>query len=163
MATMTLSEFLQKNADQYEAEAAKNREVVREWQEALPRLFATIRGWIAESDPKGFIEVSESKTDVREPSLGWYKVPRLDIRAFSKWIGILPKVRMSVGTVRPPDATEPIWATGRVDITNEIRRFVLYRVHDGGRDSWFIQDPTSNATKPLTKESFEEALLSYFL
>ena len=68
MATMTLSEFLQKNADQYEAEAAKNREVVREWQEALPRLFATIRGWIAESDPKGFIEVSESKTDVREPS-----------------------------------------------------------------------------------------------
>jgi hypothetical protein len=38
---------------------------------------------------------------ISEPGLGRYRVPRLNLRAFGKWIGIIPKARKTVGNVTP--------------------------------------------------------------
>jgi len=97
-----------------------------------------------------------------KPNVGRYQVPRLEIRAFGKWVGIIPKARKTIKTARPPQSGAPERATGRVDITDEIRRYVLYRIPAEGGESWFIEGPSLDPGQPLTQEHFEEALMSYF-
>src|SRR5260370_31026652 len=134
-------EFLHEQAQKHGTEAEGGKAKVDEWRSAIQRLFAQIRGWLKDSDPQGLIEIKESQVEIREPGLGVYSVPRLDLSVFGKWIGIIPKARKTVGTVKPPQKLAPESATGRVDVTDELRRYVLYRFDEGGRDVWLIDDP----------------------
>ncbi len=158
--TTTFTDFLRQQAEKHQAEATAGKATVEEWRAAVERLFAQLRAWLAESDPEGVIEIEESQHEVREPGLGRYQVPRLSLRAFGKWIGIIPKARRTVGTATPPQKSAPERAAGRVDITDELRRYVLYRFHVDGRDVWLIDDLNSEP-KPLDREAFERALMSY--
>jgi hypothetical protein len=164
-------EFLQQQAKKHQAEAP----IIDEWRLAIQRLFIQIRQWLKDSDPDGgLIEVKENQEDVTEPGLGRYRVPRLDIRAFGKWIGIIPKARKTVTTAQPPQKSAPERAEGRVDITDELRRYVLYRFRQDGRDLWLIdalapekswpgevQFVPKAEPKELNQEAFERALMSY--
>ena len=48
-------------------------------------------------------------------------------------------------------------------MTDEIRRYVLYRFGQGADERWVIDDPAaSGPPQPLTADLFESALLSYF-
>ena len=156
----TFTEFLREQAAKETAETLKGKAVVDEWRTAVERLFRQMRAWLAESDPDGIIEIQEQDHAVREPGLGPYKVPRLDLRALGKWIGIIPKARKTVATARPPQKAAPQRADGRVDITDELRRYVLYRFRDVDGDVWLIDDLDSEP-RPLDHEVFERALLSY--
>lgn len=162
MASSSFSELLQKRRESYEAEATKNREIVNEWVQAIEKLFAELRAWLAISDPDQILQVEQIKTEVNEPGVGRYQAPRLDIRAFGKWVGIIPKARKTVGMARPPQQGAPAHATGRVDITDELRRYILYRFESCDGDSWLIEGPASDSAQKLTRELFEEALMSYF-
>lgn len=161
--------------------AEKNRAskpTIEEWQAAVAHLFADIRKWLKECDPEGVIEIRESQAEIREPGLGYYFVPRLDLRAFGKWIGIIPKARRTMDTAKPPQKLAPERAQGRVDITDEIRRYVLYRFPDAAGDVWLIDglervyDDTEmgpgevryvprSEPKPFDQAAFEKALVSY--
>lgn len=163
MSSSTFSELLQRKKESYDAEAVKNKELIGEWSDSVSKLFAQLRDWLNVSDPTKVLDIEESMTEVHEPNVGRYKIPRLNIRAFGKWVGIIPKARKTVGAARPPRAAVPPSATGRVDITDELRRYVLYRFGQNGSESWFIEGPTSDAPEELTKERFEEALMSYFV
>jgi hypothetical protein len=168
---------LLQQAKKHQAEAEVGKATVEEWRTAVERLFIQIRAWLKESDPEGLVEIEESEQDVREPGLGRYRVPRLDLRAFGKWIGIIPKARRTVGAATPPQKSAPERAEGRVDITDELRRYVLYRFREGGRDVWLIDglergyeekawpgqiqyNPRSEP-RQLDQEAFEKALMSY--
>jgi hypothetical protein len=65
-----------------------------------------------------------------------------------------------VGTAHPAQQSAPQRAAGRVDITDELRRYVLYRFPQDGRDLWLIDDLESEP-KPLNQEALERALMSY--
>lgn len=162
MTRSSFSELLQQRKESYEAEATKNKEIIDEWTDAIGRLFAQLKSWLTVSDPQGILQVDEVQTEVYEPNIGRYHAPRLNIRAFGKWVAVLPKARKTVGTARPPRAGAPVRATGRVDITDEIRRYVLYRFDLNGQDSWCIEGFPSTTLQTLTPELFEEALMSYF-
>jgi hypothetical protein len=155
-------EFLLQLAKKYQAEAEAGKAVIDEWRAAVERLFNQIREWLKESDPDGLIEIKQSEAEVNEPGLGRYRVPRLDLRVFGKWIGIIPKARRTVGTATPPQKSAPERALGRVDITDELRRYVLYRFREGDHDVWLIEQyiPTSEPGL-LDQEAFEQALMSY--
>ena len=175
----TFKEFLRQQAEKQQAEATAAKAVVDEWRTSIEDLFNQIREWLKESDPEGVVEIEESQEDVREPGLGRYRVPRLTLRAFGKWIGIIPKARRTVGTAHPPQKSAPQRAEGRVDITDELRRYVLYRFQEGGGDVWLIDgvdigghDASPKAPgetrytrmsepRPLDQEVFEKALMSY--
>src|SRR5258707_1241515 len=131
-------EFLHQQAEKHQAEANAGKATIDEWRTAIEHLFDQIRAWLKESDPEGLIEIEPSQAEVREPGLGRYRVPRLDLRAFGKWIGIIPKARKTVGTATPPQKSAPERAEGRVDITDELRRYVLYRFRQGNTDVWLI-------------------------
>jgi hypothetical protein len=157
------TQFLREQAEKHEAEARAGKATVDEWRAAIERLFTQIRAWLADSDPEGIIEIKQGQHDASEPGLGRYRVPRLDLNAFGKWIGIIPKARNTVASARPPQRSAPERATGRVDITDEVRRYVLYRFpQNGGSDVWLIDDPNSNTDpKLLDQQAFETALMSY--
>jgi len=159
MAT-TFRDFLRDQAEKYQAEVRSGSATVDEWRAAIDRLFSELRAWLKQSDPQGIIEIEECQQEIREQGLGRYQVPRLDLRAFGKWIGIIPKARKTVGTANPSQKSAPQRAAGRVDITDELRRYVLYRLQDDGRDVWVIDDLESGQ-QPLNQEAFERALMSY--
>ena len=168
-------EFLHHLGEKHQAEVNAGKATVDEWRTAIERLFVKIREWLKESDPEGLIEIKESQEEIKEPGLGLYRVPRLNLRAFGKWIGIIPKARRTVGTAQPRRKSVPERAEGRVDITDELRRYVLFRFRDDGRDVWLIEglEPAEKAwpgqvlyiprsePRPLDQEAFETALMSY--
>ena len=162
MSTL-LRDFLKQKASQYEAEAEKNKGVIAEWQVAVDKLFKRLQEWLAAADPEGVIRPELSRIEVTEPNLGRYPISRLNLRAFSKWVGLIPKARKTIKRATPQQQGAPEQATGRVDITDEIRRYVLYRFTNGADDEWFIDNPAmTGEMQPLTSERFEAALLSYF-
>jgi hypothetical protein len=87
----------------------------------------------------------------------------VDLHAFEKWIGIIPKARKTIATAHPPQKSVPERAIGRVDITDEILRYVLYRFRqDDGSDVWLIDDLRSEKNpKPFDQQAFEAVLMSY--
>jgi hypothetical protein len=159
----SLREFLKEKAATYAAESEKNRRVIEEWQVAVERLFTQLEEWLAAADPEGIIRRERSQIEVTEPGLGRYAISRLNLRAFGKWVGLIPKARKTVKRAAPQQKGAPDQATGRVDITDEIRRYVLYRFTRGTDDQWFMDDTAANTElQPLTAERFEAALLGYF-
>jgi len=83
MAT-NLREFLREQAEKHQAESEAGKAMVKEWRDAIGRLFDQVRQWLKEADPGGVIEIEDSKEEIREPSLSRYRVPRLNLRAFGK-------------------------------------------------------------------------------
>ncbi len=158
--TTAFRDFLRQQAEKHQAEAKANKALVDDWRAAVERLFTQMRGWLKEDDPEGVIQIEDGQEDITEPGLGRYSVPRMDLHAFGKWIGIIPKARKTVGTAKPPQQATPQRATGRVDITDELRRYVLYRTQQDGRDVWLIDDLDSGQ-QPLDQGTFEKALMSY--
>jgi hypothetical protein len=157
---LTFSEFLRQQHQKSQIALAANEQILSEWRCAVERLLETFREWLAKSDPEGILQLQSNTCDIKEPSLGKYVMPRLDIHGLGKWIGIIPKARFTVATTPFTQAVPPQQATGRVDITDEIRRYVLYRLPSEQGDRWYIDD-LNNEAQPLTQERFEQALMSY--
>jgi hypothetical protein len=172
-------DFLRAQAAKEHAEIMQGKAIVDDWRAAIERLFAQIRAWLKESDPDGLIEIKENKQEIREKGLGYYVVPRLDLSAFGKWIGIVPKVRGMAVAGEPTQSTAPGRAFGRVDVTDELQRYVLHRVHENGQEVWLIEGldiggrdaaerrpgevryfPRSELMR-LDQATFEKALMSY--
>jgi hypothetical protein len=110
------TQFLRKQAAQEEAEIRSGRPIVEEWRSAIERVFARIRGWLAETDPDGIIKITEGEIELAEGGLGRYRVPRLELRAFDRWVGSIPKARKAMGVgVFPPGKKRslrkppPVW------------------------------------------------------
>ena len=161
--TPSLKDFLKQKATLYAAESEKNRAVIMEWRQAVDRLFTQLEAWLVAADPEGIIRHTTDLIEVTEPGFGRYSMPRLNLQAFGKWVGLIPKARKAGKRAAPQQNGAPEQATGRVDITDEIRRYVLYRFPHGTDDQWFIDDTAANSElQPLTADRFEAALLSYF-
>ena len=159
----SLRDFLKQKAALYATEGEKNKLTIEEWQAAVDGLFTRLEDWLRVADPEGIIRRERSEIEVKEPGLGRYPISRLDLQAFGKWVGLIPKARKTVKRAAPQQQGAPERASGRVDITDEIRRYVLYRFRQGTDDQWFIHDTASNSElEPLTAERFESALLGYF-
>jgi hypothetical protein len=158
--TATFQEFLRQEAAKREAVLSANRAVIEEWRGALQALFEQLTRWLTESDSDRHVQIRTFDKKVVEPGLGEYVVPAMDLHILGTWIGILPKARKTVGSATPPQKTSPERAAGRVDITDEQRRYILYRFREADHDLWLIDDLRS-PPKPLDQTTFEAALMSY--
>lgn len=158
--TTTLKDFLREESAKREALLTANKSVIEEWRDGIERLFQQLQEWLAENDPGQVIQIRTLQKTISEPGLGEYSVPILDLHILGKWIAILPKARRTVGSAHPPKKQHPERATGRVDITDEGRRYILYRFPNGDQDLWMIDDLRSEP-KVLDRATFEAALMSY--
>jgi hypothetical protein len=160
----SLREFLKEKAEEIASDQSKNNQLIAEWQVAVNRLIETAEKWLIAADPNGLIRRERKSIEINEPRFGRYGTKSLNLECLGKWVGVIPKARKTVKRAAPQQDGAPEKATGRVDITDEIRRYVLYRFGEGpDEERWFIEDSATNAPmQPLTEERFESALLSYF-
>ncbi len=157
---ITLAEFLREQGPKAKIEAAANAETIKEWRTAVEQLFQQIATWLHASDPENILGLQQDYIEVREPSLGRYQMPRLSLDGLKTWISIIPKARNTVGTVRLTPESGLIRATGRVDISDDSSRYVLFRVPVEGKEIWMIVN-MGTEPKPFDQMTFEQILLSY--
>jgi hypothetical protein len=152
---MTFQEFLDKQAglQQHYKERRARRD---EWITAVRRLIDQLRAWLAESDPRGVLDVVQVEIERAEPDLGAYTIPGLRISVGDSAVQVIPVGRNVVGTVFPP-GDAGIRAEGRVDITDGVRRHILYRTLNNGQDRWYALDEHLQAV-PLDRGKLEEIL-----
>jgi hypothetical protein len=160
--TKTFTDFLRERATEHQEAAQSGKAVVEEWRQAIEKLFERFKAWLADSDPEHFIRIETVEHQMSEKGLGRYQVPALHLSFFGKNIFIIPKARNTVGSAHPPQSKAPQRASGRVDITDEVRRHVLYRFRqENGEDLWLIEDPAGETPQPLDQQLFEKVLMSY--
>jgi hypothetical protein len=157
-----LRDFLKERAAQYAVEYQKNKAIIEEWQEAVDRLYTQIEAWLTTADPDHIIECERSRIEVSEPSLGEYSINRLNLRAFGLGVRLIPKARRTVKRAPRQEQGALEQATGRIDMTDEGHRYLLYRFGLGAEEKWYMDDAVlQSELQPLTAERFEAVLLGY--
>lgn len=152
---MTFREFLEKQAEQrHHKERRQRRE---EWIAAVCRLIDQLCAWLAESDPDKVLAVVPMEIEAIEPGVGTYRVPSLKISLADAAVQVVPVGRNVVGIVFPQGDGVGIHAEGRVDITDGLRRYILYRTLKDGQEQWYALDEHLHAV-PLDRGRLEGIL-----
>jgi hypothetical protein len=155
---MTFREFLRHKADeQRQPERRQRRE---EWIAAIGRLLDQLRAWLAESDPEHLLDVVQLELEKVEPGLGLDKAPSLEIGVGDAKVRVVPVGRNVVGAV-DAHGNGGARAEGRVDVTDGVRKYILYRVIRDGQDHWYALNEAFKAT-PLDRERLEAILQDLF-
>lgn len=134
---MTFQQFLERHAQQQQHQERRERR--NEWIAAVERLLNQLRTWLAESDPAKVLDVVPVEVERAEPDLGAYRISSLKISLGDGAVQVIPIGRNVVGVVGPRGAGG-IRAEGRVDITDGIRKYILYRTLDDGQEKWYALD-----------------------
>src|SRR5262249_22205502 len=129
---------------QKKAEESGSPDVVRrrdEWVTALKRLHDQIVAWLNESDPRGLLAVERFEVARTDPILGTYDAPAIRIRVGDESVDVLPMGRDAFSTYVFRDSGVGAGAGGgRVDITNGVRKYILYREVRADGDTWHVLD-----------------------
>ncbi len=150
----TFQQFLEKFAkEQRQPERRQRRD---EWIAAVGRLIEQIRAWLAESDPHQLLDVIPFEVEKWEPALGKYKIPSLKIGVGEEAVRVDPMGRDAVGVVKRL-GENGLKAEGRVDITDGVRKYILYRTLEGGEERWYVLDERFEPA-PLDRARLEAIL-----
>jgi hypothetical protein len=147
-------DFLRKKAE--EEQNVHRRERRDQWIAAVRRLLDQLRAWLAEADPDKVLDVIPLEVQKIEPGLGIYTIPALKIGLGDAAVKVDPMGRNAVGIIELP-GRPPTRAEGRVDITDDIHRYILYRLLDDGRDVWYALDEKFRP-EPLDRGRLEAIL-----
>jgi len=134
-----------KKREQHVSMTSKRR--LGRWRMSLGELGMKMRNWLDDPIKKGVLELTTRKKQIAEELVGTYEVNVWDVKLGSKVVTF------------EPIATYVIGAFGRVDVKGPAAGFRLIRESDTGH--WSMADPSDpRRTTPLTKELFQEILLS---
>jgi hypothetical protein len=151
---MSFREFLERKAG--EPQQKERRERRHQWTVAVGRLMDQLRAWLAQSDPGGLLDIVPLELEQAEPGLGVYKVPGLKIGVGDAAVQVVPVGRNVVGRVGS-GREAGVRAEGRVDITDGVRKYILYRLVENGHDHWYALNEKFEAA-PLNREQLEAIL-----
>jgi hypothetical protein len=151
VSVKTLSEFLKdKSREMSQDERRKLRD---EWSSAIDQLTAQLHNWLKEADTDGILDVVPELIEKREEGLGAYKVRSLEVRLGGATVRVVPVGRNVVGFIGPRGDVG-VRAQGRVDITDGVRKYILYRTVEDGQDRWWALDDRYQASA-LDRGRFE--------
>lgn len=153
----TLKDFLSQEADKWHAQAAQRDAKRKEWIESVRRLLGEMKKWLKEADTKGVLEIEEGTISLAEASLGHYDAPALRIRLGEREVRVEPRAFRALG---PPAAGG--LAEGMVQITDNARRYDLYRYTNKYGEQWFMIDEDEYSTKLFDQAQFEKVVVRLF-
>ena len=155
---MTLKELLKSQEARLKAEAKARDLLERLWETAVNELMETIKTWIAESDPEGLLKLHEGISTLHNHEIDQKPLPDLDIFMGKNHVSIRPIAQNVLGPRLKPTA-EGEWS-GRVDMIGHPYSFQLWLlITKTGEHSWYIRNDRDYSMRPLTKESFEKAMV----
>ncbi len=134
---MRFRDWLQRRARELNQPERLRRRV--EWIAALDQLYEQIIGWIRESDPEGILVIERMELERSEPSLGTYAAPALKISLGDAAVRVVPMGRDTHRTFRDDQGCDHRYE-GRVDFTDGLRKYILYRAADDGPPQWLVLD-----------------------
>jgi hypothetical protein len=149
----SFQEFLHKKAE--EQDQPSRRERRDEWIEAVGRLIRQIDAWLDEADPEGILDRIDVPFDKAEVGLGAYTIHGLKIGVGDLTVRVIPVARNVVGSSRI--LGDGAQLAGRVDISDGIKKYVLWRVIKDGAESWEVLDERFGAA-PLDRARMESIL-----
>jgi hypothetical protein len=155
----SLKEFLKKQAEEQRTGSAEREAMLHEWATAVDRLVELLAGWLRESDPEKVLTIEKTKHDIRERGLGSYQASGLRVTLGARVFRIEPVARFSIGSIEGDTFGTSI-RSGRVDMTNDELKYMLYRNVGEGADSWLMADDRTYRARPLDRGAFEAAVLS---
>lgn len=156
----SLKEFLKEQAAVLQTqttEAAKKRD---EWLAAVNRLTAQIRLWLQEADPNHVLKIQGQGFPIREVGIGSYVAPGLVIDVGPNQVRVEPVARSVAGPSSSTGAFHVNQAFGRVDMTDGLEKFLMFRLEKEPDDRWCIIKQDGYSMRPVDRESFEDAFQS---
>lgn len=155
----SLREFLAAEAEKLHGEQIEARGKREEWIASVRRLLDQIKGWLGEADTKGILSIDESPLRLSEQGMGTYEIPALTIGMGAREVRIKPVARHVMAPLRATTMLQILRAHGRVDMTNGLDRYLIFRV---GRepDRWTIVEQNGPSVETFDQTSFESAFKS---
>jgi hypothetical protein len=118
----------------------------------VERLVNQLMGWVREVDQSGLLALAPFRLRPTEAGLGTYEVPGFTIGLGDTIVQVRPVARNVVGSVKL-SAEKEVKPQGRVDVTDGLRRYTLYRTLEGGGERWYVVDEDAN-TAELDQDQF---------
>ena len=156
----SLKEFLKEQAENLrtqEPERAKKRD---EWVAAVDRLCNQIKEWLAQADAEKVLTVQGRSYERREEGIGSYTVSGISISLGPRHVDVVPVARKVVGPLSTTGVIYVPRAYGRVDLSNGLEKFMLFRVEREPEDRWSIVGQDRPQMERLDQSTFEAAFQS---
>jgi len=154
----TLKDFIASQAQKLrneEHQAARKRD---EWVSAVDRLNQQIRSWLTQADPDHeVLEVRELPYQLRDEGIGSYEARGLLISLGRRQIRLEPIARNVAGPLSATGVIHVGRAYGRVDLTDGLRKFMIFRVERDPDDRWSIIEQDGFRMQPFDQLAFEHA------
>lgn len=156
----TLQDFLKQRADHLHASSSEKMKIQNEWIQAVNRLLTQIKQWLKDADQPGILNIFEESVDRRESGVGVYEVHSLRIRLEAQEVCVIPIARNVLGPVSSSGTIHKGKSFGRVDMTNGVSKFLLFRTEVEPSDRWIIVDEDAYVPRDLDRGSFDAAMQS---
>jgi hypothetical protein len=156
----SLKEFLKEQAENLrtqEPERAKKRD---EWVAAVDRLCNQIKEWLDQADAEKILTVQGRSHEIREEGIGSYTVSGISISLGPRHVDVVPVARNVVGPLSTTGVIYVPRAYGRVDLSNGLEKFMLFRVEREPEDRWSIVGQDRPQMDRLDQSTFEAAFQS---
>ena len=158
----SLKEFLEEEAEKLKTEPSKATLKRDEWVAAVDRLMEEILGWIGEADPNRILAVEERTVAIREEMIGSYEARALTIILGIRSVRVEPIARGVLGPLDRSGPHRPNRVFGRVDLTNGLEKYKIYRRSSGPDSPWFITNEDGYEWRDFDRNAFEAAIQRLF-
>jgi hypothetical protein len=156
----SLKEFLAGEAEKLRNEQSDAMSKRREWIAAVDRLLAQMKDWLQQADPEQILMIQDTSHKLRERMIGTYEVHGLSIGLGLREFRVTPVARYVAAPSSSTGTTHILRAYGRVDMTNGLEKYMLFRTDVVGDGTWIIIRQNGYRTQPFNRESFESACTS---
>jgi hypothetical protein len=154
----SLKDFIASRAQKLRNEEPRTVQKRDEWISAVDRLNQQIRSWLSQADPDHeVLEVRELPCQLREEGIGSYDVRGLLISLGRREIRVEPIARHVAGPLSATGVIHVSRAYGRVDLTDGLQKFMIFRVEKDPEDRWSIVEQDGYRVNAFDQVAFEEA------
>ena len=155
---MTLKEFLVSEAEKLRSEQSEALSKRKEWIESVDRLIIHIKGWLEEADPQRILRIEDGPLRMSEQGLGPYEIPSLTMGLGPREVRIKPVARFVATPMRSTGVIFVPRVHGRVDMTDGLGKYLIFRVETEPQYRWSIIQQESSRLEPFDEDSFATAL-----
>jgi hypothetical protein len=156
----TLKEFLESEAEKLRSEQSEALSKREEWIAAVDRLLAQVKDWLAQADTQGILRIEKVLMRLAEQGLGTYEIPALTIGLGPREVRIKPVARFVAAPLRQVGVIFVPRVYGRVDMTNGLDRYMIFRTQTEPEDRWTIYEENGPLVRTFDQDSFDSTVQS---
>jgi hypothetical protein len=154
----SLKDFIASHAEKLRNEESQAADKRSEWVAAVDRLNQQITAWLTSADPDHVIlEVRDTPCQRREEGIGTYIARGLIITAGRRELRLEPIARNVAGPLSSTGIIHVSRAYGRVDLTDGLQKYMIFRVEKVPDDRWNIIEQDGFRMRAFDQAAFEEA------